>query len=478
MRRKRVVSEIAHGAGVAKLAAAAAQPETTGVSPQTRYAKTVDGVHIAYKVIGDGSSDLVLASWALNVDALWGWERSADVLRRLASFSRVLAFDRRGTGASDHFADRSWQQSLEARMDDIRAVMDAAASERAVLVGIEDGFALAAMFAATYPERTLALIGWSASARSLWAPDYPWAISATAWDEETRDLERRWGTMELAREWSTYVFPDLASDDERVERFAQWMRATGGPSDAVALYQVDRDTDIRSLLPIIRVPTLIVHRVDDQSLSIDHGRYVAQHIPGAEFVELPGRTHGWVESLDFLEVVERFVGELRREEAELDRVLASILFTDIVGSTQTAAGLGDREWKTLVESHHAMIRGLLARYRGTEVDTAGDGFFATFDGPARAVRCARVIVEKVGELGMEVRVGVHTGEVETIAGKVGGLAVIIASRVGALAGPSEVLVSQTVKDLVAGSGLAFGDSGEHELKGVPGVWRLYALGPG
>ena len=443
---------------------------------ETRYAKTVDDVHIAYKVIGDGPSDLVLAGWAMNVDAIWGSDRHADALRRLVSFTRVLAFDRRGTGASDHVGGHSRQQSLEARMDDIRAVMDAAGSERAVLVGIEDGFALAAMFAATYPERTLALIGWSASARSLWASDYPWGISTTAWDEETRDVERRWGTTEFAREWARYVFPDFAGDEDRIEQFALWMRATGGPSDAVALYQVDRDTDIRNLLPIIRVPTLIVHRVEDLALSIDHGRYVAQHIPGAEFVELPGRIHGWVESPDFLEVVARFVGDLQQEDAVFGRILATVLFTDIVGSTEKAAEIGDRRWREIVEQHHHILRGLLARHRGKEVDTAGDGFFATFDGPARAVRCAQAAVKAVKPLGIEVRAGVHTGEVEVIDEKIGGITVNTGARVAGAARPSEVLVSHTVKDLVSGSGLTFEDRGEHELKGVPGAWHLYAVG--
>jgi class 3 adenylate cyclase len=443
--------------------------------PETGYAKTADGVHIAYQVFGEGRVDLVLASWAMNIDALWGWEPHADALRRLASFARVLAFDRRGTGSSDHISNRGHQQSLEARMDDIRAVMDTARSERAVLVGIEDGFALAAMFAATYPERTLALIGWSASARSLWAPDYPWAMSATAWDEETRQVERGWGTLDLAKDWSTFTFPAYANEDERIHRYAVWMRATGGPSDAVALYDVDREMDIRNLLPVIRVPTLIVHRAKDRALSIEHGRYVAEHIPGAEFVELPGEMHGFVESSDLIDEIERFIGDLQREEAAFDRVLATVLFTDIVASTEKAAELGDRRWREVVEHHHHTLRGLLARHRGREIDTAGDGFFATFDGPARAVRCARAAVEAVKPLGIEVRAGVHTGEVETIDRKVGGLAVNTGARVAGLAQPSEVLVSQTVKDLVAGSGLEFEDAGEHVLKGIPERWRLYRV---
>jgi class 3 adenylate cyclase len=443
--------------------------------PQTRYTTTADGVHIAYQVFGSGAYDLVLANWASNVDVLWGWEPHADTLRRLATFARVLSFDRRGTGASDHIAARGGEQSLEARMDDIRAVMDAAGSQRGVIVGIEDGFSLAAMFAASYPERTLALVGWAASARSLWAPDYPWADSAVAWDEETRDIERRWGTVELARDWAAYVFPDLPPDDGRIDRFALWMRAAGGPGDAVALFDVDRETDIRDLLPIIRVPTLIVHRTGDLSLAIDHGRYVAERIPGAEFVELPGRTHGWIESPDLIDAIERFVGDLQREEAAFDRILATVLFTDIVASSEKTAELGDRGWRDLVERHHHTIRGLLARHRGREVDTAGDGFFATFDGPARAVRCAQAAVEAVRPLGIEIRAGVHTGEVETIDNKVGGLTVNTGARIAGSARPSEVLVSQTVKDLVGGSGLSFEDRGEHELKGLPDRWRLYRV---
>jgi len=452
-------------------------PRLLRVIPETRYAKTSGGVHIAYQVIGTGPVDLVFISWMLNVEALWRWARMARTFRRMATFSRLIIFDRRGTGMSDHAIDRNQAFSLDARMDDIRAVMDAAGSERAVLYGVEDTFSLSAMFAATYPERTIGLVAFGAAARNLWAPDYPWGQPEEEYDAEMAEVERSWGTKELARRWATNISSRMADDDEEVEAFATWMRNGGGPGDAVSWFAIDRDTDVRDILPAVRVPTLVIHRTDDRAFSIEHGRYIAAHIPGAVLVELPGDEHAWSGQDDLVDEVERFVAELRREEAELDRVLASIMFTDIVGSTRTAAKLGDHEWKSLVEEHHAVIRGLLARYRGTEVDTAGDGFFATFDGPARAVRCAQGIVEQVRELGIEVRVGIHTGEVEMIAGKVGGLAVIIASRVGALAGPSEVLVSQTVKDLVAGSGLAFGDSAEHELNGVPGLWRVYALGP-
>ena len=265
-----------------------------------------------------------------------------------------------------------------------------------------------------------------------------------------------------------------------MERFADWMRSIGGPGDAAALYRVDRDTDIRDLLPAIRVPTLVLHRTEDASMPVEGARLLAGSIPGARLVELPGRAHGWAgpETADLHDEIERFVGELRREEAELDRVLATVLFTDIVGSTEKAAAVGDRRWGELLEAHHGIIRGLLARYRGTEVDTAGDGFFATFDGPARAVRCALATIDAVGSLGMEVRAGVHTGEVETIDGKVGGLAVNIGARIGALAGPSELLASSTVRDLTAGSGLRFEERGERELRGIPGSWHTYVVRAG
>jgi class 3 adenylate cyclase len=446
------------------------------MKPDTRYAKTLDGVHIAYQVIGHGPPDLLVSSWALCVEHVWRWEFIAGTLRRWATFARVLLFDRRGTGASDHIVQGSGLLPLETRMDDIRAVMDAAGSDRAILLGIEDGFFLAAMFAATYPERTTALIAYGAGARTTRAPDYPWGLSEREMEDDLAGIDRAWGTRELARHWLGYVSPDHTSDEERVERFADWMRSIGGPGDAAALYRVDRDTDIRDLLPAIRVPTLVLHRMEDQSTPVEGARILADSIPGARLVELPGRAHGWAgpETADLHEELERFVGDLRREEAELDRVLATVLFTDIVGSTEKAAAVGDRQWGALLEAHHGIIRGLLARYRGTEVDTAGDGFFATFDGPARAVRCALATIDAVASLGIEVRAGVHTGEVETIDGKVGGLAVSIGARIGALAGPSELLASSTVKDLTAGSGLRFEERGQRELKGVPGSWHTYA----
>ncbi|MDP9299458.1 MAG: adenylate/guanylate cyclase domain-containing protein [Actinomycetota bacterium] len=444
-------------------------------SPETRYAKTVDGVHIAYQVLGDGPVDIMLVGWLLGLDNVWRWPRAAGFFRMLASFGRLILLDRRGTGLSDHGSDRARAKELDARMDDLRAVMDAAGSERAILFGIEDGFSLTALFAATYPERTVALIAYGAAARTAWAPDYPFGMTPEAFSEDLADVERGWGTRELVKEWLPYVFPNDLQDEETISYFASWMRSGGGPGDAVAWYQVDWELDVRDILPAIRVPTLVLHRVGDRSVPIENGRYIAAHVAGATMIELDGDEHGWSAKPDVTEAMGEFTRRLRREEAEFERVLASVLFTDIVGSTTRAAELGDHEWRALVERHHEITRGMLNRYRGSEMDTAGDGFFATFDGPARAVRCAQAIVDAVRPLGLEVRAGVHTGEVETIDGKVGGIAVSIGARVAAKAQPSEVLVSGTVKDLVAGSGLVFEAAGEHELKGVPDRWRLYRV---
>ncbi|HTG47951.1 MAG TPA: adenylate/guanylate cyclase domain-containing protein [Actinomycetota bacterium] len=444
-------------------------------SPEVRYAKTVDGVHIAYQVLGEGPPDIVLVGWLTGLDYIWRWPRSAAYFRMIAANGRLIMLDRRGTGQSDHATEAARAKDLDARMDDIRAVMDAAGSERAVLFGIEDGFALAALFASTYPERTAALIAYAATARTAWAPDYPFGQTPESFEEDIASIERGWGTRELAEEWMPYVFPDDLGDEETMAAFAAWMRSGGGPGDAAEWYRVDAELDVRHLLPAIHAPTLILHRVGDRSVPIEHGRYLAEHIPGATIAELPGEEHAWRAKDDVALAIGDFLRQLRQEEAEFDRVLASVLFTDIVGSTERAAALGDTAWRDLVERHHALVRGMLVRYRGREMDTAGDGFFAAFDGPARAVRCAQAIVEGVGALGIEVRAGVHTGEVETIDGKVGGIAVAIGARVASKAGSSQVLVSQTVRDLVAGSGLVFEDAGEHELKGVPDRWHLYRV---
>ncbi len=388
--------------------------------------------------------DLVLVGFLTNVEHVWRWPRAASFLRSLAAHARLIMLDRRGTGLSDHAIENARAMQLDARMDDIRAVMDSAGSERATILGIEGGFALAALFAATYPDRTVALVAYGTTARTAWAPDYP---GGTPWDEFVKDIaevERSRGTPELARAWMPYVYPDDVGDEETVDDYASWMRSGGGPGDAVSWFEVDWETDVREILPTIRVPTLVVHRLGDPNTPIEHGRYIAEHVPGARLTELSGSAHGWPSDNEVQDAIRDFMAELRREEAEFDRVLASVMFTDIVGSTGRTAELGDHVWRELVERHHSAVRGCLGRYRGQEVNTSGDGFFATFDCPARAVQCAQAIVESMEPLGIELRASVHTGEVETMNGQVGGIAAHIGARVGALAGP------------VRGAGLADG----------------------
>jgi len=442
---------------------------------ETRYAITRDGVHIAYQIVGDGPVDLVLCLSGLGLGQVWQGRRSAAFFDRLTSFSRLIIFDFRGTGYSDHVVAPGQLLTIEARMEDVRAVMDAAGSDRAVLLGVEPtGAAVALLFATTLPERTVGVALYAASARHLWASDYPIGQSAAEFDADVADIERRWGTTELAQEWVEVLFPSKASDAEEVEELAEFMRSISGPGDAAIWARSERDLDIRDLFPNVRVPTVVIHRTGDRAVSVELGRFVAEHIPGAEFAELPGDTHMWDVGEDFPATVERFVSKLRQDEVELDRYLATVLFTDMVDSTATASASDDRAWRALVERHHHLVRGALARYRGTEMDTAGDGFFATFDGPARAVRCALAITQEVAEdLPVRIRAGVHTGEVQTVDGKAAGIAVTLGARIAALAGPSEVLVSQTVRDLVAGSGLSFEEAGERELKGIPGTWRVF-----
>ncbi len=444
--------------------------------PETRYAKTADGVHIAYQALGEGSTDIVFVTscFVSNVELAWEWTYLSSLYRGLAARGRLLIFDRRGAGLSDGVSGESLP-TLDARMDDIRAVMDAAGSEHAVLYGIEDGAALCFLFAATYPERTDALISVGASSRGRWAPDAPWIWTEEEWAEWLSEIEAGWGTPEFVRKLVSWVFPSHAGDTGFVRAYARLVRNSLSPGDALAAERVYMDTDVRHVLPAIQAPALVFHFVDDQVESIQEGRYIAEHIPGAVFVELPGADHGsWVESVTFPEV-DRFLASLRAEQREFDRVLATVLFTDIVGSTERASALGDAAWTDLLERHHETVRALLGRYRGHEIDTAGDGFLATFDGPARAIRCAQAIRDAVRALGLEVRAGLHTGECEALDGKIGGIAVHIGARVGALAGAGEVLVSSTVKDLVAGSDLVFEDRDAHDLKGVPDRWHLYAV---
>jgi class 3 adenylate cyclase len=444
------------------------------VSPDVRYAKASGGVHVAYQVVGDGPIDLVcVPGWISNVEMIWK-EPAGYYTRRLAAFGRLILFDKRGTGLSDRVAVNELPD-LETRMDDIRAVMDAAGSERAIVYAASEGGALAILFAATYPERTVSLILYGAGPRYAWAPDYPWGTTQEEFDREIETYPADWGTVGSAaralREWAA---PSVADDPHHVEWFAEFMRSGASPGAAAALDRMNFEIDVRHVLSTINVPTLVLNREGDVP---DEGRWQAEHIPGAVFELLPGIDHlPWVGEVDALvDRIESFVKEIREEEAELDRFLATVLFTDIVGSTEKAVELGDHRWKDLLETHHARVRGHISRYRGQEIDTAGDGFFASFDGPARAIRCASAIASSSHDLGIEVRAGLHTGECESIGDKIGGIAVHIGARVAALAEPGEVLVSSTVKDLVAGSGLSFEERGERELKGVPGTWRLFAL---
>ena len=444
--------------------------------PETRYAKTADGVHIAYQVAGDGPVDMVFVmGWVTNLEAMWDEPNFARFLGRLASFSRLILFDKRGVGLSDRVPEDRLPD-LETRMDDVRAVMDAVGSERAVVFGVSEGGPMSMLFAATYPERTIALV--------LYGTQADFTIREPAYKEDPATyvarMEEQWGTREFAAaEIAGWGAPGHETDERLVSWLASYMRRAASPGAAIALERMNRQINATHALASIHVPTLMVHRDGDTDFRIDDVRETASRIAGARLVELRGNIHfPWVGDVDeIVDEVERFVVDLGEVEAEMDRALATVLFTDVVGSTAKAAELGDREWKDLVEEHHRRVRGQLARYRGVEIDTAGDGFFATFDGPARAVRCATSIVAAVAPLGIDVRAGVHTGEVETIDRKVGGLAVVIGARVGASAGPSEVLVSQTVKDLVAGSGLVFEDAGERDLKGLPDRWRLYRVAP-
>ncbi len=443
--------------------------------PETRYAKTADGVHVAYQFLGDGPVDLVLVATGLGLGEVWRGRRTGPFLHRLASFSRLIVYDSRGMGLSDHVLEREQILTLESRMEDVRAVMDAVDSTRATLLGLDSGLGVAAMFAATFPERTAGLIAYGASARMGWAPDYPIGLSENELEGDIAEIESGWGTDKFAKSWVEVLHPSAREDAAEIADFAAYMRGLGGPGDAALWSRLDEELDFRDLLPSIRVPTLVIHRREDRATPFEHGLYLAEHIPGAELAELPGDAHMWDVGDDLPSTVERFVSTIHQEEVELDRYLATVLFTDMVDSTTVASAGGDQAWATLVDQHHRIIRGHLARHRGSEMDTAGDGFFATFDGPARAVRCSLAIMAAVRDLPIELRAGVHTGEVQEIDGKAGGIAVTIGARIAALAGASEILVSSTVKDLTAGSRLVFEERGEHELKGVPGKWLLYRV---
>jgi pimeloyl-ACP methyl ester carboxylesterase len=444
------------------------------IRPATRYARSGE-LSIAYQVVGDGPFDLVyVPGWVSNLDLMWEEPSYAGLLERFASFSRLILFDKRGTGLSDP-VPFDQLPTLEQRMDDVRAVMDAAGSERAALLGHSEGGNMCILFAATYPDRASALVLVGCYAKRIRSDDYPWA---PAWDERIREIEeteRSWADPDVVRT----LAPSRADDPGFVAWLTRYLRASASPKAGAGLLRMNSMIDVRDVLPAIRVPTLLVYRSHDRDVNVEEGRYIASRIHGARLVELPGHDHlMWTGNADaIVDEVEDFLTGTRRGP-EPDRVLATVLFTDIAGSTARAAEIGDRAWKQLIERHDEAIRRQLDRWRGREVATAGDGFLATFDGPARAVRCATSVVDALRELGLDVRAGVHTGEVEVADGNVRGIAVHIGSRVAALAAPGEVLVSRTVVDLVAGSGIAFTDRGEHSLKGVPSVWQLFAVEQG
>ncbi|HEY6567641.1 MAG TPA: adenylate/guanylate cyclase domain-containing protein [Actinomycetota bacterium] len=441
--------------------------------PETKYARSGD-VMVAYQVTGEGNAvDLVHAPGTVShVELFWDIPGAAEMIEQLSSFARLIRFDKRGTGMSDRPPGPA---TLEERADDIRAVMDAAGSKRAFVFGSSEGGSMACVFAATYPERTSGLILWGTQATWIRSDDYPWGVTQEEMLAEIEVLAEHGMT-------DTYLFGPGAGvgtgmSEEEMEAMRRLWRSATTPGALAALERMNLDIDIRGVIPSVHVPTLVMGRSGDPVAHVDAARDLASHIEGARFVEFAGDTHVFFQGPRPEEVtseIQEFVTGSRPEFGG-DRALATILFTDIVDSTHKAAELGDRAWRDLIQRHHKIVRDLLARSRGTEMDTAGDGFFATFDGPARAVRCAVAAVEAVRPLGIEIRAGVHTGEVETIDAKAGGIAVVIGARISGSAGASEVLVSSTVKELVAGSGLAFEDVGEHELKGVPDRWRLYRV---
>ena len=435
--------------------------------PETRYVK-VNGAQVGYQVVGDGPIDLVFASGLGNhIDLAWDLAPAAALTRDLASISRYIVFDRRGTGVSDPIS-RDTATTWEDWTEDIRAVLDAVDSRRAAVMAATDTATMAILFAATQPERVSRLVLVNAAARNLQDDDYPFGMPAAGVDALVGMVEQAWGTSEFARA----SFPSRADDEEFIRLASRMARASASPRSAAA--QVDyigRHVDARETLPLIQAPTLVIHSKDSALVAVEGGRYLAEHIPGAKLVELTG---GDVVPYDqlFDEVAEFLTGE--RRVVTSDRILATVLFTDIVGSTTRAASVGDQRWRSLLDAHDRVVREQLRRFQGNEIKTTGDGFVATFDGPARAIRCAREIAEATHHVGIDVRVGLHTGECDVRGDDLAGLAVHIAARVAAAAEADEVLVSSTVRDLVAGSGLAFEDRGEHDLKGVPGSWRLYA----
>ncbi len=437
---------------------------------ETRYARSGD-LWIAFRVLGDGPNDLVFApGYMSHLEQNMEWSPYARFIERLASFSRLIVFDRRGTGLSDRNLDLG---SFEEMMDDIAAVMDAASSERAALFGGAEGGPMCALFAATFPERTTALVLGASYARRTQAAGYPWGLDEESQQRVLDAYATRWGMDSFG----VRLLSPSEADDERFRRWhAQACRYAGTPASAEAWFRVTMEIDVRDVLPAIRVPTLVVHRTRDRVVPVEAGRYLAEHIHGARLIEYEGEDHyPFSGNCDpMLDDIEEFLTGQRRAP-EPDRVLATVLFTDIVGSTELASTLGDERWKRLLADHHRVVREQLELHRGREVRIAGDGFLATFDGPARAIRGASAIRDRLRAIGIDVRAGLHTGEVELVGDGVEGIAVHIGARIAALAGSGEILVSSTVRDLVVGSGIAFAEHGSVALKGVPGEWAVHAV---
>jgi class 3 adenylate cyclase/pimeloyl-ACP methyl ester carboxylesterase len=443
--------------------------------PKILYAKAPDGIHLAYQTLGDGPIDLVyMRGYVSNIELNWDNPGLARSLRRLASFSRLIVMDRRGTGCSDRLSPKDLPP-LETQADDLRVVLDAVGSSRTALLGFDSGNILCTWFAATFPERTSALMLWGPNARGTIAPDWPWSWDDEEWDSYLDGIAEGWGTREHAEAFLRSSAPSDADDPGLLDWFDRYQRQAASPASALALESLSREYDLRAVLPSIHVPTLVMHHSEDPWEPVEAGRYVAEHIPGARFIELPAMSNPIVSLSDdeLIEIEEFLTGA--RPALQPDRVLATVLFTDIVDSTGKAAGLGDEKWGELLAAHDERAKVEIERQRGRYIHGTGDGLLATLDGPARAVWCAQAIAESVRPLGIEIRAGVHTGEVELVGNDVRGIGVHIGARVAALAGPAEVLVSSTVKDLVAGSGLSFEDAGEHELKGVPDRWHLYRV---
>jgi class 3 adenylate cyclase/pimeloyl-ACP methyl ester carboxylesterase len=441
------------------------------MAPETKYARSGD-IGIAYQVYGEGDLDLVVAfPFVSHLDMLWEVPAMERFIRRLGTFARVIPFDRRGVGLSDPVDSTT---TLEERMDDVRAVMDAAGSERAALLGMSEGAMMCMLFAAAHPERTSSLVLWGAMARSTWAEDYPWAPPREAVLEAEHELMfPYWGQGATIDVFS----PSLADDPKAREMQARFERQSASPMRVGQLLQMFLDTDVRDALPLIHTPTLVIHRRGDRAVNYRAARWLAEQIENSTYLELDGVDHfPWSSegTSDGMDEIEEFLTGSRPAPSP-QRVLATVLFTDIVDSTKHAAELGDRRWRELLEQHQSLVRERLERFEGSEINTTGDGFLATFDGPTRAVECARAIADAMPTLGIEIRAGLHAGEVELMGDDVGGIAVHVAARIAALAGPGEVLASRTVRDLAVGSGIDFRPGGSHRLKGVAEEWEVFGV---